>query len=179
PAGYDYHIGDGSMAIDAVVSEANVLTDIDSQTRPHYTASDLGADEWWPLVAVKTVTPDTAEPGEVVTYTLTLTNATLASMTVRLTDTLPAQVNYAGPLSHNNGSGSYAAGIVTWTGDVLTTTPTLITWAVEIGADVTGGITITNTAVVSDPHGLFQTDPALVVVPQRYYYVYLPLVLRQ
>lgn len=176
PTGYDYHLGPGSAAIDAGRTDAGITTDVDGQSRPHYAGYDLGADEWWPLVAVKTVTPDTAEPGEVVTYTLTLTNATPTPMTVRLTDTLPTEVDYLGPLLYNNGAGSYASGVIIWTGDVLTTTPTLITWAVEIEPDVASGTTITNAAIVSDAYGLFQTDPALIMLPQHC--LYLPLVVR-
>jgi uncharacterized repeat protein (TIGR01451 family) len=175
-AGYDYHIGSGSAAIDAGIDDASITDDIDGQTRPHYDGYDLGADEWWPLVAVKTATPNTAEPDDVVTYTLTLTNTTDAAMTVRLTDTMPTLVGYLGPLDYNNGSGGYASGVVTWSGTVLTATPTLITWPVQVAPDVPGGITITNTATISDAYGLFQTDPALILVPLRY--VYLPLVLR-
>jgi uncharacterized repeat protein (TIGR01451 family) len=176
PVAGDYHIGLGSAAVDVGIDDAGVTDDIDGQTRPHYEGYDLGADEWWPLVAVKTATPNTAEPDDVVTYTLTLTNTTDATMTVCLTDTLPAQVGYLGPLNYNNGSGGYASGVITWTGTVLTATPTLITWPVQVAPDVPGGITITNTANISDAYGLFQTDPALILVPLRY--VYLPLVLR-
>jgi uncharacterized repeat protein (TIGR01451 family) len=176
PVGLDYHIGDGSKAIDAVVSEANVPTDIDGQTRPHYSASDLGADEWWPLLAVKTASPDTVEPGGVMTYFLTLTNATAAPMAVSLSDALPPEVSCTGQLTYTNGSGACVSDVITWNGTVLTTTATLITWPAGVGSDVSAGITITNTAAVTDTHGVFQTGPALVVVPYRN--VYLPLVLR-
>jgi hypothetical protein len=42
----------------------------------HYDGYDLGADEWWPLMTIKSATPNTAEPGDVVTYAFILTNAT-------------------------------------------------------------------------------------------------------
>jgi uncharacterized repeat protein (TIGR01451 family) len=129
-------------------------------------------------VAVKTATPDTVEPGEVVTYTLTLTNVTDAAMTVSLTDTLPTQVSYLGPLTYSNGSGGYASGVITWTGTVLTSMPTFITWAVQVASDVPGGTSIANIATVSDAYGLFQTDPALIMVSQSYHYIYLPAVLK-
>jgi uncharacterized repeat protein (TIGR01451 family) len=179
PVGHDYHLDSSSAAIDTGRSDAGITTDLDGQTRPHYSGYDLGADEWWPLVAVKSVTPDTAEPGQVVTYTLTLSNATAGPMTVHLTDTLPVEVDYLGPLVYSSGTGGYATGTITWTGEVLTTTPTLITWAVQVLPNVSAGTTITNTALVSDAYGLFHTDPALVAVPQRYQYVYLPIVLRR
>jgi len=176
-AGYDYHIGTGSVAVDTGI-DAGITDDVDGQTRPHYEGYDLGADEWWPLVAVKTATPDTVEPGDVVTYTLTLTNATDAAMTVSLTDTLPTQVSYLGPLTYNNGSGGYASGVITWTGTVLTSTPTFIIWPVQVASDVSGGTSIASIATVSDAYGLFQTDPALIMVSQSYHYIYLPAVLK-
>jgi hypothetical protein len=95
---------------------------------------------------------------------------------VRLTDTLPTQVDYLGPLSYNNGHGGYASGILTWTGTVYTATPTLITWTIQVTSDVPYSTTITNSAFVSDAFGMFQTDPALILVPRRS--VYLPLILR-
>jgi hypothetical protein len=39
--------------------------------------------------------------------------------------------------------------------------------------------TITNTADITDAYGVFETDPALVVVPGQYYNIYLPIVLRE
>jgi uncharacterized repeat protein (TIGR01451 family) len=177
PASYDYHIGTGSQAIDHGIN-MTVTTDIDGQPRPHYGGFDLGADEWWPLVTVKAATPITGEPGSLVTYTLALTNITNAPMAVSLSDTLPAQVSYLGPLAYDNGDGRYTASVITWTGSVLTTTSTLITWTVQITPGVSYGSVITNTAIVSDAYGLFVSPPALISVPKRYYYIYLPVVLR-
>jgi hypothetical protein len=109
-----------------------------------------------------------------------MTNATDAAMNVRLTDTLPSQVSYLGPLDYNNGSGSYASGNITWIGAVLTTETTIITYPVQVEADVAVGTTITNTAIISDAYGRFQIDPALIQVPggSPSPYIYLPLVLR-
>jgi uncharacterized repeat protein (TIGR01451 family) len=182
PGGYDYHItGPGSAAIDAGIN-AGITDDVDGESRPHYDGYDLGADEWWPLVVVKRATPDTAEPGDVVTYTLTLTNITGAAMTVSLTDTLPSQVSYVGPLAYNNGSGSYDSGVITWAGTVLTAMPTVITCPVQVAPDVPYGTTITNTATVRDAYDTFQTDPGLILVsrpgPGGSTEVYLPAVLK-
>jgi len=178
PTGGDYHISPGSAAIDNGVA-TSVTTDIDGQTRPHYGGYDLGADELWAVVAVKTATPDTAEPGDIITYTLTLTNTTNIPMPVYLTDTLPPEVEYIGPITFTGGSVGLPTRVITWTGTVPTATPILITWPVQVLPGVSAGATITNTAIVSDAYGLFQTDPALVAVPQCYHYIYLPLVLRQ
>ena len=139
-------------------------------------APDMGADEWRPLIAVKTADPPMADPAQVVTYTLALTNTDDAAITVYLTDTLPNQVSYVGPLTYDNGSGNHASGVITWTGTVYTATPTTIRWPVRIASDVPFSTIIENTALVSDIYGNFSTRPALILVPPGH--VYLPLVLR-
>lgn len=176
PVAGDYHIRLGSSALEAGV-DTWVTDDVDGQTRPHYRAADLGADEWWPLVAVKSAVPDTAEAGEVVTYTLALRNVTTAAMSVSLTDALPSQVTHLGGPVFTGGSGGYAQGIITWTGTVYTNTPVLMTWTVQLSQNVPYSTTVTNIAVVSDAYGVFQTDPTTVLVPP--YRVHLPLIMRQ
>ncbi|MBN1991674.1 MAG: right-handed parallel beta-helix repeat-containing protein [Anaerolineae bacterium] len=175
PAGYDYHIvGPGSAAVDAGIDKGTT-NDVDGQTRPHYGGYDLGADEWWPLVVVETASPDTVAPGDVVTYTLALTNTTDMAMSVRLTDTLSSYVNYLGPLNCNNGDGEYASGVVAWTGTVFSTTPTIISFAVQIASDAPS--IITGSVVISDIYGRFQADPAPILVESSSRKVYLPVIL--
>ncbi len=173
PGSEDYHIGVGSAARDRGVP-TGVTTDIDGE--PRDAVPDLGADEWWSVVALKRVAPSTARPGEIVTYTIVLNNGTDAAMNVCLTDTLPVQVDYLGPLAYDNGTGGYASGVVTWTGTVYTTTSTTIYWPVQLTSNIPCNRTITNTAVVSDTFRTFWTDiPPISVLSC---YDYLPLVLR-
>ena len=49
----DCHIGSGSAALDKGI-DAGVALDIDYQPRP-YQAPDIGADEYWPPDALKTI----------------------------------------------------------------------------------------------------------------------------
>lgn len=172
PDAGDYHIGPGS-AVDAGI-ETGVSRDIDAQIRPHYDRCDLGADEWWPLLTTKAAAPYIVEPGSVVTFTLALTNATSGAIDVHITDTMPVQVSYLGPLVCSSGNGGYASGVVTWTGVVYTDTPASITWTVRITPGVPYSTTIANSAVVSDAFGIFPTEPSLILVPPRY--AYLPVV---
>jgi len=144
PFEHGYHIDSGSAAIDAGV-DYDIDADVDGQPRPHYGGYDLGADEWWPLVVVETGTPNAAEPGDVVTYTITLTNATNTAMSVHLTDTLSSYVDYLGPLDYNNGDGGYASGVVTWAGTVLTATPTFIAFPVQVVSSAPPSATLTST----------------------------------
>jgi uncharacterized repeat protein (TIGR01451 family) len=178
PVGYDYHISPSSAAIDAGRTDAGITEDIDGQARPHYDGYDLGADEAWAVVAVKSAVPGIAEPEGVVNYTIALTNTADEPMMVRLTDTLPSQVDYVGPITYTGGTVGMPSRVVTWTGTVLTTTPTLIAWRIQVAPDTSLGITIPNTVTVRDVYGLFETDPAVILVPQPHHYIYLPLVVR-
>jgi uncharacterized repeat protein (TIGR01451 family) len=175
PGAGDYHIGLGP-AVDAGI-ETGLLSDIDGQVRPHYDGPDLGADEWWPLQVLKTVKPGIAEPGDVVTYTLALTNVTDGATNVRVTDTMPVQVSYLGPLEYSSGDGGYAGGTITWTGAVASDTPVLITWAVQLTLDTPYSITVANSAVISDPFGVFWTERSPALIPPRC--AYLPVAVRQ
>jgi len=178
PDGLDYHIAPASAAIDVGRTDGGVAGDVDGEARPHYDGYDMGADEWWPLVAQKYVSADSAQAGDVVTYTLTLSNATRAEMVVSLADDLPEEVTYIGPLSYNYGAGSYAGGTVSWSGTVLTDTLVVISWPVQIGEGASGDIT--NLAAISDEYGDFNTNPATVRVPvvvdERT--LYLPMIVR-
>jgi hypothetical protein len=51
PAALDYHVGDGSPAIDAGV-DAGVTGDFDGHPRPLGGGFDIGADEYWPATLV-------------------------------------------------------------------------------------------------------------------------------
>jgi len=178
PAGGDYHVGIGSAVLDRGAVVANVTDDVDDQSRPHYGGYDLGADEMWVVVAAKSAAPAQVEPGETVTFTIVLTNTTAVSTSVRLTDTLPAQIVTVGPISYTGGLLVHTPGLITWTGMIPPVTPTRIAWAGQVVSDVQPGAIISNVADVQDAGGVFQTDPAVIVVSESYRYVYLPLVLR-
>jgi uncharacterized repeat protein (TIGR01451 family) len=175
PRSGDYHIGAASAAVDSGLSIA-LRTDLDGQARPHYDGHDLGADEWWPLVAVKEPASALVEPGQTITYSLVLTNSSHAAMAVQLTDTLPSGIRYLGPLRYSHGQGQYASGVVAWSGTVYTDTPVQIAWPVQIMPDVAYGSPISNVAVVSDAYGLFETAPAILTPVLR---LYLPVAGRE
>ncbi len=92
----------GSPAIDAVpLSDCPLTTDQRGFSRPDPAsgACDIGAYEEQSAIRIqKSVTPTTEVPYHgLVTYTLSLYNAgTIASSGVRLTDTLPVKVDFAG-----------------------------------------------------------------------------------
>lgn len=170
----DYHLDYGSPATDAGVA-SGVPLDADGQARPHYGGYDLGADEWWPLLAVKTATPTSVAPGEVLTYTVVLSNVSELDIAAQMGDVLHPQVDFVGPLVYDTGSGGHASGVVTWTGTVSAGAVVAIAWAVQVDPAAPSGLSITNTAVITDPFGVFSTSSLPVVTWRR---LFLPLVRR-
>lgn len=170
----DYHLDHGSPAIDAGVN-SSISVDADGQARPHYGGYDLGADEWWPLLVAKTVAPESVAPGSLLTYTVVLSNVSRLDIAAQMGDVLNTHVDFVGPLAYDTGSGGHASGVVTWTGTVSAGVAVAITWAVQVDPAAPAGVSITNTAVITDPFGVFSTS-SLPAVTGRW--IFLPLVRR-
>ncbi len=87
PANGDYHLLPTSAAIDAGV-DAGVTVDMDGDPRPYGAGYDIGADEYFVPVPGVAFAPDRAaqaQPGEIVTFTHTLTNTGEVTDTFALT----------------------------------------------------------------------------------------------
>ncbi|MCL4265053.1 MAG: hypothetical protein KJ069_17685 [Anaerolineae bacterium] len=169
-----YHLTAVSDAIDNGVN-VGVTADVDGLPRPIGAGFDRGAVEWRDLAARKTVWPTTAVPGALVTYTIVLTAPATPGMTVWLTDTLPTEVTFIGPLTYSAGSGGYSGGVITWTGAISTDTAVTLTWPVQLHEGLLPGTQVANTAVMQTTNGIAPSTTAVVTIPAR---VYLPLVLR-
>ena len=122
---------------------------------PPTTTVNAGPD----LVTTKTVDKATANPGDVVTYTITVTNqdtATAAASNIDITDTVPAATlaHLTALTAQDGGSASLATGTANW--------PTVASWAPGASATVhlqatlatvfpVGTTTLTNTVVAASP----------------------------
>jgi len=123
----------------------------------------------------KTVAPDTAAAGQVVTFTVQLVNSGVLSATVAVTDTLPAALIPRGAPSASSGPSPVVAGqTLTWVGSVLTETTVTLTYAAELTSTSALTPTAVNEAQIDDGVGNVYTRRAFV----NGHSVFLPLVLR-
>ncbi len=117
--------------------------------------------------------PSTADPGELITYTLTITNQGFATATnVIITDVVPNGANVVSPVL----SGTLDFPVVIWTVDELAPD--------DAAVSVQFAVTATRT-IVNDDYRTSCTEGAaavgsvsVVTVVEGNYRVYLPLVLR-
>ncbi len=94
--GEDYHLLSGSPAIDAG-AEVGVRDDIDGHPRPLGAAPDIGADEFAAALRLtKRAVPAWAQTGLPLNYTIFVTNTGIVTLTVTVTDVLPAGVSPSG-----------------------------------------------------------------------------------
>lgn len=119
---------------------------------------------WW--VISKTVSHDPVHPGDLLTYTLAVTNVGTANATSTvITDRLPvhttlvtASVPFAGP----------TGGVITWdVGAVSVNAAVSRTLVVAVDWPLTNGLTLTNTAWVSCAEGSSASDSAVVTVSSQ------------
>ena len=110
--------------------------------------------------------------GEMLTYTIELRNPGSLLENVTMTDTLPADVTYAGNLIFSSGAASEAGGVVTWGGEVSAADPVVVQFDVIVSAQIVGEQVIVNTALIDDGQGNELSRHATVIV--NGYTVYLP-----
>ena len=171
PDAGDYHIGLTSAAIDEGV-DAGVTSDMDGHPRPIGAGFDLGADECTRLdlsPSRKIASPDQADAGEMLTYTVVLLNSGyLSAANTLFFDALPARTTYV------SGSAQATSGVLTdtdgirWTGTLTPNQAVTITYRVT----VTEKTFIENTAIVTDQYGTVTTLTAWVNARR----LYLPVV---
>ncbi len=134
-----------------------------------------------PILDTSTKSADRAEvrPGEILTYTLTLTNTGTIASAATLTDTLPAEVAWVGEYSASAGLLTWDAANnrLLWSGSVGLVAPVTITYQVEVSDSLAAGTVITNTATLSGGLSV-EIGPATVTVLEREpQHIYLPLIL--
>nr|HID13588.1 DUF11 domain-containing protein [Anaerolineae bacterium] len=162
PEGLNYHIQSGSGALDTGV-EAGVSEDIDGGPRPLLAGPDIGADEF-PLRVTKGA-PSTADPGQIITYTITLEGDATGLV---LTDTLPTYVDYVSDsvtCSVGTTCGYLTAQrAITWTGNITSGQPAYITYTARITTWLAAGVQVVNDADVQLGDDLLHTAPVATTI---------------
>jgi uncharacterized repeat protein (TIGR01451 family) len=167
PDAGDYHIGPDSAAIDQGVP-TTVTMDIDEDHRPQGPAPDLGADETPGVgLVIDKTGPAVAQPGQPVTYTLTVENRGQVQLTGSLlvTDVVPVGARLVG---------RPAQAVLSWTVDLTGTVE--LPWQVSFA--VTASQTITNDDYGVRAGGLAVKGMRAVVTYIPGWQVYLPVVVR-
>jgi uncharacterized repeat protein (TIGR01451 family) len=130
--------------------------------------------------SVKLADRQTVSPGQVMTYTLVLSNTGDAEEhDARAIDSLPTQVEWLGQFTYSAGTLQYySAGghdYMSWHGPVSLSTPVTITFAVRVKPGVQAGQQFSNSASISYTVGLLAIGPVSVTVDCV---VFLPLIER-
>ena len=110
-------------------------------------------------------------------YTIRLENPGPVLTSVRMTDTLPVELEYQGDLWASAGAYGEVGGIITWTGAVPATEPVTITYSARVDAQLTSPQAIVNTAIIND--GLDNVWERTAAVIANGYGMNLPLVFKE
>jgi uncharacterized repeat protein (TIGR01451 family) len=125
----------------------------------------------------KRTSDPTADPLEVVTYTLLISNSgALTDITARLTDTLPAGLAYVpGSLEASHGTvDDGGAPTLTWQGTLSISRRITLTYLVTVTGQATGSL-VNEATLEGDPAGPLTLRASIIVDA---YEVYFPLILR-
>jgi uncharacterized repeat protein (TIGR01451 family) len=155
-----------SVTVGAAGTGDGVLTNAVSPTTPGGScATEDGCVTTNPVQSYsvsKTSDPSGAVvAGDVITYTVTVTNTGAANYTAAapasLTDDLSAVLDDATYNNDVTSGASVTDGILSWSGALAVGTPVTITYSVTVGAAGTGDGTLTNAVVPTSPGG--ECDP--------------------
>jgi uncharacterized repeat protein (TIGR01451 family) len=124
------------------------------------------------------ITADPLLPGanDTVHYTIHLDNPGPELSTVSMTDTIPANVAYAGNLSASSGTPQFGSGVVTWDGVVPAGGVVTVSFDVTVNPAVSTPTPIVNTAQIDDGLGnLLERSVTLIANGMG---IYLPIISR-
>ena len=92
-------------------------------------------------------------PGDLVTYTITLRNPGRSLNSASLTDPLPSHLTFAGNLWASSGNIDYTAGVIHWNGVVNHSEDVVIHFDATVDPGITLPTMVVNTATISDGSG--------------------------
>ncbi|OGO65737.1 MAG: hypothetical protein A2030_07875 [Chloroflexi bacterium RBG_19FT_COMBO_50_10] len=113
-------------------------------------------------------------PGESLTFTISLHNPGGTISDASMTDPIPAKLDFAGNLWASSGTASYSNGVVSWNGAVSASVDAVIRFDVTIDEGIISPEVIYNTATITDGAGRnWQRQSFIYVLAKPYF---LPLV---
>lgn len=171
----DYRIDSCSPAVDAGTT-VSLVDDFENDIRPYNTQFDIGADEAGQQCLLQTQlnAESLANWGEIIHYTLTITNSsTLTETTINLSSIIPSQSTYvANSLWNSTGTGSFSGGQINWSGYLSPNATATIGWEAQVNK---ANLTLRSIATIDSPEfGTNWTSKETQVLPET---VHLPLVM--
>jgi uncharacterized repeat protein (TIGR01451 family) len=129
-----------------------------------------------PTLRNSTKTPGliNTNPGDMITYTITLRNPNQILNDVSMTDPLPPELTFAGHLSASSGTASYSDGAVRWNGAVSSIADVIIRYDVTVDQEIASPTVIINTATIINGDGRSWQRQAYVFVLS--FFNFLPMV---
>jgi uncharacterized repeat protein (TIGR01451 family) len=118
--------------------------------------------------------PITPAAGQMVTYTIRLHNPGPALTNASLTSPIPADMTHLGTPTATSGTAVYAAGVLSWNGDVNGGEPVTIRYTATVNGNVTDPTPIWATAQLDDGLGNLSTLSTLIIANGES--VFLPLI---
>jgi uncharacterized repeat protein (TIGR01451 family) len=94
-----------------------------------------------------------ANPGESLTFTITMRNPSGTINNANMTDPIPPGLVFTDNLWYSSGIASYSNGIVSWTGEVGQSADVVIRFDVTVDGAISSPTTIINTATISEEAG--------------------------
>jgi uncharacterized repeat protein (TIGR01451 family) len=94
-----------------------------------------------------------ANPGESLTFTISMHNPSGTINNASMTDALPPGLEFAGNLWYSSGIASYSNGIVNWTGEVGQLADVIVRFDVTVDVGISSSTTIINTATIAEAAG--------------------------
>ncbi len=127
------------------------------------------------VVLTKTASLTTVVPGDRVTYTVQVRNATTATVSVQLTDTLPSALIALTMPTATHGAALQSGNLITWTGVISQAQQVTLRYSAVVTIPA-ANTAITNQVVVSvDANQLFTTTATVFIAPQN---LFMPLIQR-
>ncbi|MCL4299649.1 MAG: DUF11 domain-containing protein [Anaerolineae bacterium] len=176
----------GSPAIDGGTCNGAPAADQRGIARPQGTACDIGAYETSAqpnFFLTKRVDDATPDPGQRITYTITLqNNGSLSATNTTLSDPLPAGLSLAGPARLDPPGSVFtptlptlASGLTLSSGHSIT-----LTFPVTASAGLVGGTVLTNTVTVTSTEVVTpQTASVRITIAAEDEEIYLPVILKK